>query len=100
MLPSFLPWMSLGALLQLPRFQRIALRNIAGLKSLRKPANPLVTRAVREALGYDHTFSLALQCIVADLCGGIQGFFNILLFQPSLRLLRMMRPDPGKAVGL
>lgn len=58
---------SLQVPLQPPRFQRIALCNIAGLKPLRKPADPLLTPAMGEALGYNCSLAPALQCVVANL---------------------------------
>ena len=68
------------------RFQRIALRYISTLKTAREPVHALAACAMGKAFGHYRTLRLALQRVVADLRGGVQRFFDIALFQPSLDL--------------
>src|SRR6185295_5060904 len=85
---------------ELARLERVALVNAAGLQAALEPGDALRARAVGEALGNDRALRALLQCVVADLRRGVQGLFDIALFQNLARRLGVMAPDAGEAVGL
>ncbi len=53
-----------------------------------------------EAFRYHAALGGALKPVVADRGGGVQPFLDVALFQDVARVLRLVRPDAGQAVGL
>lgn len=53
-----------------------------------------------EGIRHHHAAALALQAIVADGVGGVQGFLDVARLQPVQPLLCTVGPDPGEAVRL
>ena len=53
-----------------------------------------------EGVRHHLTARLLLQAVITDGAGGVEGFFQVAGLQPVMPALRVMRPDPGQAVGL
>ena len=53
-----------------------------------------------ESVGHDIALAATLQSIVTDGRGRLHGRLNIAGLDEAPLLLRMVRPHPGKAVGL
>ena len=55
---------------------------------------------MREAVGHRALSSIALQCVVTDLGGGVYGLLNIALFERSQFFGGIARPNARKTVRL
>lgn len=53
-----------------------------------------------KAFWHDCTTASTLQCIVTNFGCRVHGFFDVTLLQDLPLALRVMRPHPGKTVGL
>src|ERR1700729_398098 len=88
-------------MLKLRGTEGVASVNLTGRKTALEPRDSLCTRAVGKCLRDDRTARLALERVVADPGGGVQGGFNISGFKtPPALFLRAVRPHTGKTVGL
>src|SRR5262245_1281247 len=78
----------------------VAARHLARLQAGHERLRALCRRAVRERVRNHVALAAALQAIVSDGGRCLHGRLDVAgLDQPPL-LLRVVRPDPGKAVGL
>ena len=77
------------------RSERVALLQIAGFNPFAEPVHALRGAAVGETFGHDIALGAFLQCIIADLCGGVQAFFNIAWFENLALPVGEARPDAG-----
>src|SRR4029077_1525635 len=82
------------------RVEGVALTDVAGLEALFEPADALGGGAVCERIGRDVAAGLALEAVVADRAGGVQGRLHVARFENVLHLLGVMRPHAGQEIGL
>src|SRR5574337_1699391 len=85
---------------QPPHLEGVAARHHSGRQALAEPADALRAGAVGEGFGHHHALTLALQRVVADARGGVQALLHVARLEPVARLVRMVRPHTGQAVGL
>src|SRR5207249_2577631 len=85
---------------ELGRAERVALPQLAGLEAPAEPVHALPGRAVREGLRRHAALGLTLQPVVPDRRGGVERLLQIALLEDVARLLGVVRPDAGQAVGL
>src|SRR5690606_2502265 len=78
----------------------VALLDPAGLGAGAEPADPLLRAAVGERLGHDDALGALHDVVVADGGGGLHGLLDVAGLEPALRLLGVVGPDAGEAVGL
>src|SRR5689334_18761553 len=74
--------------------------DVAALEAGREPVDTLLRGPVGERVGYDCALGLALQAIVADRRRRPERLLDVALLEPLVTRLRVVRPDPGEAVGL
>ena len=65
-----------------------------------KPSLPLRRGPVRKRFRHYRTATLSLQCVIADRTGRIQCFIYVTGFENVARLVRVVSPDAGQAIGL
>src|SRR5258705_2806205 len=82
------------------RGESVALLQIAGLNAAAKPAHALLRAAVSESFGNHVALSAFLNCVVADLGGGVQALFDIARLKDLALAIGEAGPDAGKTVCL
>ena len=85
---------------ELPRLEGIAAVNLPRPQPGHEPARALFRRPMGESVGHHITLTPPLQPIVADGGCRLHGSFDIARFDEPPLFLRVVRPHPGKAVGL
>src|SRR6185437_11996487 len=70
------------------------------LEAGREPALALLGAAVGEAVRHHGALGLALQCVVADRGGGLQGGVDVARLDALVPILEILCPHAGEAVGL
>ena len=85
---------------QVARAESVAGLHLAALVALGEPAHTLGTAAVGKGIRAHGAALLALQGVVTNLLGRVQGSLQIALLQPVARLLCVLRPNTSVAIGL
>ena len=74
--------------------------DLAGLQAALEPGRALCAAAMREGLGPHRALGLALQCVVANVRGGVQRLFHVATLQDLAGGVGPVGPDAGKTIGL
>src|SRR5690606_30318548 len=82
------------------RSEGVALGDRAALQAGLEPARTLLGRPVSEAFRHDHALGASLDVVVADGGRRVERLLDVTLLEPVARLLGVVRPDAGIAVGL
>src|SRR5690606_25228618 len=86
--------------LEARRRKGVALLDLAALGAGTEPANPLLRAAMGEGLRHDDALGALHDVVVAHCRRGAHGLLDVARLEPAPRLLRMVGPDAGEAVGL
>lgn len=78
----------------------VAALEAAGGEAFLEPAHALGRGAVGEALGGGVAAGFLLQVVVAYLLGGVDGFFDVAVFERAEHAVLVVTPDAGIVVGL
>ena len=74
--------------------------DITRLEAARKPSNSLFGCTVRKQIRHYPALGPLLKCVIANLAGSVDGFFNIAFLENFLLRLSMVSPYTGQVVGL